>query len=125
MPSRQLFIIRIALMTGVLMFAALTLYQRSSGTAMDPNPAVPAMRYVLWVVIGVSALVTLFLRPRVEGGELSKRGLWALIGWSVGEAAALLGTVIHFVGGPVSSLALGVLAFVFALMLLPVPRERS
>ena len=124
MPSKQLFIIRIALMTGVLMFAALTLYQRSAGAAMDPNPAVPTMRYLLWVLIGVSALVTLFLRPRVEGGELAKRGSWALIGWSVGEAAALLGIVIHFVGGPVSSLALGVLAFVFALMLLPVPRER-
>lgn len=126
MPSKQLFIVRIALMTGVFMFAGIALYQRATSTAAPPVVDLPveALRYALWVLVGASALATLFLKPRVEAAPYGKKALFTLIGWSFGEGVALLGIILHYFGGPMTSLALGMLAFVFALLLLPVPRER-
>jgi FtsH-binding integral membrane protein len=80
-----------------------------------------ALRYVLWVLVALSALATLFLRTKVETAAPAQRGLLTLVGWTFGEGVALLGVVLHFAGGAVTSLALGVIAFVFALLMLPVP----
>lgn len=127
MPSKQLYIIRIALMTGVFMFAGLVLYQRRDPTVAPgfvQGIPLEAMRYVLWVLVGASALTALVLRPRIETAPPQRQALMTLIGWSFGEGVALLGIVMHFAGAPIASLSLGILAFVFALMLLPVPRSR-
>ena len=126
MPSKQLFIVRIALMAGVFMFAGIALYQRATSTAAPMLVELPIelLRYLLWVLVGASALASLFLRPRVEVAPYQRKALMTLIGWSFGEGVALLGIVLHYAGGPVTSLALGMLAFVFALLVLPVPSER-
>lgn len=126
MPSRQLFIVRIGLIVGVFTFAGIALYQRSTGIA-NVMPALPLelLRYLLWVLVGCAALAAIFLKPKVEAAAPAKKGLLTLVGWSFGEGVALLGIVLHYAGGPVSSLALGMTAFVFALVVLPVPRERA
>lgn len=129
MPSKQLFVIRIALMTGVFLFAGIVLYQRMNGVGptsplLDGMP-LETMRYAFWVLVGASALTTLFLRPRIEAAPFPRKALPTLVGWSFGEGVALFGTVIHYAGGPQSTLALGLLTFIFALLLLPVPRERA
>jgi FtsH-binding integral membrane protein len=125
MPSKQLFIIRIALMAGVFTFAGITLLQRSQGTAMTiESPLnIGTMRYVLWALVAASMLVTLVLQGQVQSAPHNKRGLLTLIGWSFGEGVALFGIILHFIGGPVATLAIGVVGFVFSLLLLPVPRE--
>jgi FtsH-binding integral membrane protein len=125
MPSKQLFIIRIALMAGVFTFAGITLLQRSQGTAMaiESPLNIASMRYVLWALVAASMLVTLVLQSQVQSAPHSKRGLLTLIGWSFGEGVALFGIILHFMGGPVATLAIGVVGFVFSLLLLPVPRE--
>lgn len=125
MPTRTAFIIRIALMTGVFLYAAIVWIQgpSASGTA-DGAAGIQMMRYVLWGLVPLSAVVALLLRPRLESATPEMQGRLLLIGWSVGEAAALLGITIRYMGGPVSSMALGLLAFVTALLLLPVPRLR-
>ena len=125
MPSKQLFIVRIALMAGVFTFAGITLFQRSQGTPLTVTSTldVNAMRYVLWALVAASMLVTLLLQGKVQSAPFSKRGLLTLIGWSLGEGVALFGIILHFMGGPVATLAIGIVGFVFALLLLPVPRE--
>lgn len=125
MPSKQLFIIRIALMAGVFTFAGITLLQRSQGTAVaiDSGLDVGMMRYILWALVPASMLVTLVLQGQVQSAPPARRGLLTLIGWSFGEGVALFGIILHFMGGPVATLALGVVGFVFSLLLLPVPRE--
>lgn len=125
MPSKQLFIIRVALMAGVFTFAGITLFQRSQGTAMamDTPLAAHTMRYVLWALVAASMVVTLGLQGKVQLAPPAKRGLLTLIGWSFGEGVALFGIILHFMGGPVASLAIGVVGFVFSLLLLPVPRD--
>lgn len=127
MQLSQLFIIRVGLMAGVFLFAAITLYQRSSGDASMPVDSgnLEVLRYALWAAVAVTAVTILIIKPRVESAEPRKKGQLIIIGWAIGESAALLGTVVHFVGGPVASLAIGVLAFVYALVLLPIPRARS
>lgn len=125
MPSKQLFIIRVALMAGVFTFAGITILQRSQGTAMaiDTPLSAGSMRYVLWALVAASMLVTLVLQGQVQSAPHAKRGLLTLIGWSFGEGVALFGIILHFMGGPVASLAIGVVGFVFSLLLLPVPRD--
>ena len=125
MPSKQLFIIRIALMAGVFTFAGITLLQRSQGTAMaiESSLHIASMRYVLWALVAASMLVTLVLQGQVQSAPHNKRGLLTLIGWSFGEGVALFGIILHFMGGPVATLAIGIVGFVFSLLLLPVPRE--
>ena len=128
MPSRHLFIIRIALFAGVATFAALVLYQRSQGieTLGTGEPAiVNMMRYALWALSGTAVAAALFLRSRVESASPTQRGVMTVIGWALGEGVALFGVVLHFVGGPVRALAIGVLTFVVVLILLPVPQERT
>lgn len=126
MPNKQLFLIRIGLLTGVLLFAGIAVSQRAGSGPPQGLAALPleAMRYVLWVGVGATALVALFLRARVEAASPPQKATLTLVGWSVGEAVALLGIIVHFAGGEVTTLALGILAFVVALMLLPVPREQ-
>ncbi|MBX3174440.1 MAG: hypothetical protein KF709_08495 [Gemmatimonadaceae bacterium] len=124
MPSKQLFIVRVGLVAGVFTFAAIALYQRGTGTANSIVLPIDSLRYVLWVLIGASVLSAMFLRPKVEVAAPAQKGLLTLIGWSFGEGVALFGIVLHYAGGPVSMLALGMLAFVFALLMLPVPQVR-
>lgn len=125
MPTRTAFIIRIALMTGVFLYAAIVWIQGpSAAVATGSADRIQTLRYVLWGLVPLSAVVALLLRPRLATATPEMQGRLLLIGWSVGEAAALLGITIRYMGGPVSSMALGVLAFVTALLLLPVPRLR-
>ena len=125
MPSKHLFIIRVGLIAGVFAFAGVALYQRMEGASpaglADQLP-LGTLRYVLWVLVALSALASLFLRTRLGAATPTQRGLFTIFGWAFGEGVALFGVVIHFAGGPVTSLALGLLAFVFALLMLPVPR---
>lgn len=128
MPSRQLFIVRVGLIAGVFGFAGIALYQRSQGgapTGISGTLPLDALRYVVWVLVAASALVSLFLRSRIETAAPTQRGMYTIIGWAFGEGVALFGVVLHFIGGPVTSLALGLLAFIFALLMLPVPPAHS
>lgn len=126
MPSKQLFVVRIGLLTGILLFAGIAMSQRRGGAVPEAMAHLPvdALRYILWVGVGVAILAALFLRARVESAPPARKALITLTGWSIGEGVALLGIILHFAGGDISTLALGILAFVVALMLLPVPRER-
>ncbi len=125
-PSRVLFMIRIAIAVGVGAFAAFTAFQRSR------NPVSPeqfaqlpfdTLRLVLFGLAAACVLAALFLRTRMESSPPARRRLMTIIGWSFGEGVALFGIVLHFVGAPVSTMGLGLLAFVLTLLLLPVPRE--
>jgi hypothetical protein len=48
-----------------------------------------------------------------------------VVGWALGEGVALFGTVQHFIGAPLVTMAVGLLTFVVVLLLLPIPPERS
>lgn len=127
MPSKHLFIVRIGLIGGVFAFAAIAIYQRMQGIVppgLSAGLPLETLRYVLWIVVAASALATMFLRTRVESAAPAQRGIYTLVGWTFGEGVALLGIVLHFSGGAITSLALGIVAFIFALLMLPVPQTQ-
>jgi hypothetical protein len=133
MRAKQLFIIRVALVTGVGAFAALAAYQRARMgppgpfDSMSGGGALPldALRYALWALAGVAVAIALLLRSRIESAPPARRVTMLVVGWAFGEGVALFGTVQHYIGAPLSTMALGLLTFVTVLMLLPIPPERA
>lgn len=123
---RQLFIIRLALVTGVLLFAGLTTWMRTSGQLPEPTEALRAnlvyFRYATWAVAAFALLWALFWKARAEAA-MTESGVHRalIIGWAPGEATALLGTVTYFQGGEPASMAFGVLAFLVVLLILRIP----
>ncbi len=127
---KQLFIIRIALLFGVGMFAALTVYMRTSGNLPDADAAglekVAVLRYAVWGLAAFSVLWALFWKTRAESAQTEQGVSQAMIvGWAPGEATALMGTATYFVGGPIATMAFGLLAFVVVLLVLRIPGGRS
>lgn len=124
MPHRNLFIIRIALMTGVFLFAAVAYFGPRFGLApaVTFGDAGNALRYVLWGFVALAVVGSTLLKARVASAPLSKQGSYLIIGWALGEAAALFGVVQFMAGAGTASLGLGLMAFVFTLVMLPVPK---
>ena len=128
-PTRQLLIIRIALISGVGLFAALTAWLRSSGQI----PAAPAellaqlavMRSVVWGLAVAAVGVALIIRGQLDALSEAAERRRLIIGWSVGEGVALFGVVQFYQGGLRVTMAVGVLAFAAVLLILPIPRTRS
>ncbi len=131
MALKQLFIIRIALLTGVALFAALATYQRSQGadSGLGGGPMLSGslenMRYVLWALAAAAVAAALFIKPKLEAAKPSQVAAFLIVGWSFGEGVALFGTVLHYAGGPMTTMAIGLLTFVVVLLLLPIPRHRT
>lgn len=126
MPLRNLFIVRVALMTGVFLFAALAYFGPQVGIAasFDLGESLGSLRWVARTFFVIAIVVAVLLRPKLEGAEPSRIAQLLIIGWAVGEAAALMGVVTYMGGGGLAPLALGLMAFVFALVMLPIPRPR-
>jgi hypothetical protein len=123
---KQLFIIRIALLFGVAMFAGLTIFLRQSGN-LPPADAetlarIATMRYAVWGLSAFSLAWALLWKARAEAAMTETGVARAMIlGWAPAEGTAILGTVTHFLGGPVATLAFGLLAFVVVLLVLRIP----
>lgn len=126
MPYRNLFLIRTALMTGVFLFAAVAVFGPRFGVLPEVslNEQVGALRYVFWAVIAAAAVGALVLRPRVESAPVASQGGLLIIGWALGEMAALLGGAMYMGGAGNTPLSLGLMTFVFTLVILPIPRPR-
>ncbi len=132
MRAKQLFLVRIALVTGVAAFAALAAYQRSrlEAASIDVAAAGAALpldllRYILWGLSGAAVAAAFLLRTRLEPAAPAQRGAFLVVGWSFGEGVALFGIVQYFVGAHLSTMALGLIAFTTVLMILPIPPERG
>jgi hypothetical protein len=130
--AKQLFIIRIALVTGVGAFAALSAFQRTrmANVSVDLMTAdgpvsLDYLRYALWALAGTAVAAATFLRTRIEVAPPAQQGAMLIVGWALGEGVALFGTVQHFIGAPLVTMAVGLLTFVVVLLLLPIPPERS
>ncbi len=126
MPHRNLFIIRIALMTGVFLFAAIAFFGPRFGIAPDVSlgDAAGALRYVLWAFVATAVVGSLLLKTRVSAAPLAKQSGFLIIGWALGEMAALFGVVLYMGTAGTASLGLGLMAFVFTLVMLPIPAVR-
>ena len=128
---RRIFLIRIALILGVAVFAALTVFQRTQGMipdASDPDAlrTLQMIRYAGWGYSAFAVAWAFFFRARVEAA-MSEQQIHAalIVGWAPAEGAALLGVVQCFLGAPLAAMAIGVLTFAVVLLLLPIPDPRG
>lgn len=126
MPTRNLFIIRVALMTGVFMFAAIAYFGPRFGMAptLDLGAQGETLRWVARAFFAMAVAVAVVLRPKLESARPDQLALLLISGWAVGEAAALIGVVSYMAGSGIVPLSLGLLGFVFTLVMLPIPRPR-
>ena len=120
-PSPQpVQLIRLALITGVLMFGAVILFVHRQ-PSRKPGVLPSAIGYALLAYAIVAVLVARAMRGRVlREPEPQRRASLLLIGWAVGEGAALLGAVIFFVTGQGQWYLLGLLAMLTVFAFLPI-----
>lgn len=123
---KTIFLIRIALILGVTLFAGLTLFLRSRGSLPEPTAeltgTLQTFRYIVWGLSAFAVAWAFFWKTRAEAA-MTEQGVHSalIIGWAPGEAAALFGVVTHFQGGPVATMAFGLLAFIVVLLILRIP----
>jgi hypothetical protein len=123
---KQLFIIRIALIMGVTMFAVLTVAMRQSGNLPEPDAStlerIAYMRYGVWGLSAFAVVWALLWKGRAEAA-MSEQGAASsmIIAWAPGEGTAILGVVTHFLGGPIATMAFGILAFIIVLLIARIP----
>lgn len=126
---KSLAIIRLSYVMGPVLFVLVTYLQRrfgSLGEVSMPADKLVLMRYIHWGIAAFALFWALFWKSRSESAMDAAGVSRALIvGWAPGEAAALFGGVIYFVGGPINAAAFGFVAFAVVLSLLRIPGRPS
>ena len=121
--SAQLGIIRMAFLMGVLLFGAVIWFlQRREGFV--PDGGLERMRPVVPIImlsfIAAIVGVRIYLSRVTDAAQI---GTFQLIGWAIGEAAALFGGVYYFNTGDPRFYIIGL--FVMLASFIVVPLRRS
>ena len=112
-------LIRLALIGGVLMFGAVTLFIHAQ-PSWKPATLPSATSYALLACSIISVAIASAMRGRVlREPDPQRRASLLITGWSVGEAAGLFGGVVFFVTGQSQAYLLGLLAMLASFALLP------
>lgn len=110
--------IRLILMTGVLLFGAVVLFVHRRPN-WKPGELPIAVDYLLVAYSILAAMVAAVLKGRVEREpDPQRRATMLLVGWTVGEGAALIGVIIFYITGQAQWYGLGLLAMVIAIAML-------
>ena len=89
----------------------------------DAEPLEAAYAWVAGAMAAGAVLVALVLRPRAERPPRGAAATLTILGWAVGEGAALLGWILHLMGAPLAWASPGTAAFLVVLALLPIPDD--
>lgn len=117
---QALFFVRMALISGVAIFSGITWYLHSTG-ALQTRPQPEVGMAILGLQAALLVAVIFFSRRQDPGADPARRATVAIIGWALGEAAAFAGLVYYFVSGDASRAGIGLLIFVAALIVFPIP----
>jgi len=119
-----LLLIRVAMMTGVLIFGAVTWYNRRSGNGPLFDPANADL--LLWGARGawgvaMATCLVLFALLRHARQPARVRTL-SVIGWASGELVALTGGTVWFLTGNPQWYTFGLVFLVLTFLAFPAPR---
>ena len=120
----QAFLIRIAMLTGVLMFGGVTWFLRQS----EPTPQVEStllptllwMARAVWAVAIVGCIILFGIVRRDPSGLRARR--LSVIAWALGESVALFGGAVWFLTGTPVWYAPGVVFLVLTFIAFPARR---
>lgn len=115
-------LIRIAMLTGVLLFGGVTWFLRQSGSAPEP-PTAESARTLLWMgraawAAAIAGCVVLFALLQREPSTARTRTL-SIVAWAFGELVALYGGVVWFLTGLTQWYVSGVIFLVLSLLAFP------
>ncbi len=115
-------LIRASLLGGVVMFGAVTVFLHRQGDwAPAPNPQeliyVPVIAIAL-ALGGMSVVRPIWSRATNEAQRFS----FALMGWAMGEGAALAGGVYYFLTDDAKFYLAGIFVLLASFMLFPIKR---
>jgi len=120
-PAAALFRIRIAMITGVVVFSVtlFTLKRNGMLTATSPPEQLANLRIATLVaaVVAVAGLVA--LRNRIASAPPERRSALTILAWAFGEFAALFGLAFYMVSGAEGAAAPGLIAFAIAMIFFP------
>ncbi len=119
---RTRMLIRASLLGGVVMFGAVVYFQHHQGTFTPaPNPQeliyVPAIAIAL-ALGGIFAVRPIWSRATGE----AQRFTYALMGWAMGEGAALAAGVYYFLTDDPRFYVAGIFVLLASFMLFPIKR---
>jgi hypothetical protein len=120
-PERNIFVIRLAIALGAVMFAALSLFLRAQTPLIGDVELMSTLRYATFGLSVAAIGVALVVRAARAGKPLPHQYSYTIGAWAAGEAAALVGCVQHFQGGTIPVMAIGFMAFAAVFVLLPIP----
>lgn len=118
-------VIRLALLAGVVVFGSVVYYMTREGPMSDvPNEAARALSFAL-MGLSAASLAALFvvrsIRERAESYD--RRSTFTIVGWSVGEAPALLGGVVYLLTASPLPYLTGLSVLIASFLIIPVPEE--
>jgi len=120
-PEKNIFLIRIAIAMGAVLFALVSLYTRSREPMVGDPGVLSSLRYATFGLSAAAIGVALIVKSACVGKPLQQQYSFTIGGWAAGEAAALVASVQHFQGGTIPVMTIGFLAFASVLVLLPIP----
>ena len=115
-------LIRMSFVAGALLFGAVIwlMQNKLGGAPIQPDtPLTPLMPYLL----GAALAGTIAMRIVVAKATEAQRFQYLLIGWAIGDAAALLGAVHWLMTGNPRWFFIGMFVLLGALVLHPLKRE--
>ena len=123
-PKQVLTLVRIALLTGVLVFGAVAYVVRQGSAPSIAAGEATTLRLVGMIVWGIALAgligLRLVFRARAEAGRDTKL---PLIAWALGEMPALFGGVFYLLTGDWTIFMTGLVGLLAAFALFPVPQR--
>lgn len=122
--AKVFFLIRTAMTVGVITFIGVAWLIRGRGqVAVVPTASLATLTTVMYTSVGLAAAAVMLLRMRLASSSPEMRRSLSVVGWAVGEFAALFGGVMLFVSGEWRLVLPGALVFALALAAVPLPRD--
>jgi hypothetical protein len=118
-------VIRLAMLAGVVVFGSVVYYMTREGPMSDvPNEAARALSFAL-MGLSAASLAALFVVRSIREKAVSddRRSAFTIVGWSVGEAPALLGGVIYLLTASPLPYLTGLSVLIASFLMIPVPEE--
>ena len=123
-PAKVFFLIRAAMVAGVVAFLAGLWYVRGRGQVAAVPPASAAtLTTVMYASVAMAAAAVMALRLRLSSVAPAQQRSLAVVSWAVGEFAVLFGGVVFFLTGEWAKVLPGALVFAIALAAVPLPRD--
>lgn len=122
MNSAQLPIIRLALSSGVILFAVIAFFMSPSMAPEEASELYPVLR-IAFAGLAILSLVAMnILKSAANSSSGTRRASLTLAGWALGEGSALFGIVILLLTGVSWPTLLGAGIMLVAFMMFPIPR---